>query len=125
MVQLSQPRLGLLVSSLGHVRRQNGIAHGEDTAGGYGQLVHADAEEQLGQLRICAQLAADACPDACLVGILHGHADHVQHGGVMGIVEIIQRRVLPDDGQGVLCPLYTSYAADETTCVDPGVTTIS
>ena len=60
------------LAALAGVRHADGVAQGQNGARRDGEFVHAEGEEGLGQGQVCAQLTADADPDAVLVGVLGG-----------------------------------------------------
>ena len=73
-----------------------------------GQLIDPDGQEGGQHAHIRAQLAADADPDAGLVGCVRRHLECAQHGGVMGVEELAQVIGLAVAGKGVLGQFYFS-----------------
>ena len=91
-----------LLSALAHIQRTNLISDSQNSSGSNGQFIHTDGQEGLGHFQICAQLAADADPNAVLMCVLHDHLQQTDHGQVVGIVEAAQIVVLTVASQGVL-----------------------
>ena len=100
------------LAALAGVRHADGVAQGQNGARRDGELVHAEGEEGLGQGQVCAQLTADADPDAVLVGVLGHKADQAQHRGVMRVVEAAQVVVLTVTGQRVLGQIVRADAEE-------------
>ena len=66
------------------------------------QLIDAHRQESLGQLRIRAQLAADADPDSRPVRVLRRHAEHAQHRRMVRVEKPVETHALPVDSQRIL-----------------------
>ena len=47
------------------------------------------------------QFPADSGPDPFLMGIVHNHLYHPEHRFMVGIINIVQFRILPVDGQAL------------------------
>ena len=92
----------LLIGRLAQIDAADDLAHGQHALGVHGQLVHAHPQEGLGEGGVCAQLAADAHPDAVAVARVDGHLDGPEHSGVVRVEEGLQLCVLAVQSAGVL-----------------------